>query len=75
MFSGLTLYLLGAGAVLLSIIGAYMKGTFSGARAERDKQARERLEARSEADKIDDAVAGLSDEEVMKEQAKWSRKR
>ena len=45
-----------------------------GAAKERAKQAKERLEARSEADKIDQAIAGMTDEEVIKEQAKWSRR-
>ncbi|QGU20748.1 hypothetical protein MCHK_09525 [Mesorhizobium huakuii 7653R] len=36
-------------------------------------QDAERLAARTEADKIDQAVAGKTDAEVLKEQAKWSR--
>lgn len=68
-------YILAGGAALIGLLVAFMRGRVTGAQRERDKQARERLEARAEADKIDDAVAGLSDEEVMKRQSKWSRKR
>lgn len=40
---------------------------------EKAKQDAERLAARTEADKIDQAVAGMSDAEVLKGQSKWSR--
>ncbi|RUW22147.1 MULTISPECIES: ABC transporter permease [unclassified Mesorhizobium] len=63
-------------AAFIGIIGAIGWGfhqRLSGAKAERNKQAMERLAARDEADKIDQAVAGMSDTEVLKEQAKWSR--
>jgi len=65
------LYLLG-GAVIAALI-AFFKGRSIGAASVQRKHDRERLEARSEADKIDQAVAGMTDEEVLKEQAKWSR--
>lgn len=65
------LYALGA-AVVVALV-AFMKGRLDGARAERNALARERLEARTEADKIDQAVAGMTDEEVLKGQGKWSR--
>lgn len=48
-------------------------GNLRGAKAERAKHDAERLEARDESDKIDQAVAGMSDAEVLKGQAKWSR--
>lgn len=75
MFSGLATWLFAAGGVLLALIAVYVKGEVNGSRKAEAKQLRERMEARSEADKIDDAVAGKSDAEVMKEQAQWSRKR
>lgn len=65
------LYALGA-AVFVAIV-AFIKGRLDGAKLERAEQDRERLEARTEADKIDQAVAGMSDEEVLKGQGKWSR--
>ncbi|AZO47094.1 MAG: ABC transporter permease [Mesorhizobium sp.] len=61
------------GAGIVMAVGAWVKGRLSGAKAERNKQAVERVAARDEADKIDQAVAGMSDAEVLKEQAKWSR--
>lgn len=62
-----------AGAALIAFLVGIMKGRVTGAQRERDKQARERLEARTEADKIDDAIAGMSDAEVIERQSKWSR--
>lgn len=79
MLSAIVAFLTGPGglyAVLAAAIGAALLwARRSGVKAERSKIDRERLDARSEADKIDQAIAGMTDEEVLKEQAKWSRKR
>ncbi|CAN7599744.1 ABC transporter permease [Mesorhizobium amorphae] len=65
--------ILGIGAAIIGALGFGFQQRLAGAKAERNKQAVERLAARDEADKIDQAVAGMSDAEVLKEQAKWSR--
>ncbi|MER9028168.1 hypothetical protein [Mesorhizobium sp. M0674] len=66
-----TVMAIGAGVVLA--IGAWIKGRLSGAKAEQAKHDAERLAARTESDKIDQAVARMSDAEVLKGQARWSR--
>ena len=66
--------ILAIGAAFIAALGWGFNQRLVGARKERAKQAGERLAARSEADKIDQAVAGMTDDEVLKEQAKWSRK-
>jgi hypothetical protein len=75
--------MLSGGALLLQFwpwivaTGAALFGLFkwrsSIIKCERAKQAQSRLDASTEADKIDDAIAGMSDAEVLKGQAKWSR--
>lgn len=63
-------------ALIASILGGLGWGVhqrLTGAKLERAKQAADRLEARTESDKIEQAVAGMSDAEVLKGQAKWSR--
>lgn len=67
-------YIIGAGVFLLSLVGVGLQQRRAGAQAVRDKQAAERLEARSEADRIDDAVAGMTDEEVKRRQSAWSKR-
>lgn len=62
-------YLLGAAAL---VFGAF-KIRQSGVKAERAKQAADRLQTRTEADKIDDAVAGRSGDENRKRLGKWGR--
>ena len=69
--TSIALAALGALATLLGIGW----GNLRGAKTERAKHDAERLAARTEADKIDQAVAGMTDAEVLKEQAKWSRPR
>lgn len=46
------------GAAFLAVFGAWSRGRTTGARAERDKQAADRLEAMTEAQRVDEAVAG-----------------
>ncbi len=65
--------LLAIGALFIAFLGWGFNQRLVGARKERAKQAAERLAARSEADKIDQAVAGMTDDEVIKEQTKWSK--
>lgn len=56
-------------AAALGLWRAWRKGKAD----QKAAQDAERLAARNEADKIDQAVAGMSDAEVLKGQAKWSR--
>ncbi|TGS47542.1 MULTISPECIES: ABC transporter permease [unclassified Mesorhizobium] len=65
--------IVGFGAAFIAAIGWGFHQRLAGASAERAKGAAERLEARTESDKIDQAVAGMSDAEVLKGQAQWSR--
>ncbi|MER8455867.1 hypothetical protein NKH24_06970 [Mesorhizobium sp. M1300] len=62
-------------AAVIGGLGLYIAGGINRAKKERAKQDAERLAARTEADKIDQAVAGMSDAEVLKEQARWSRRK
>ncbi|MER8560202.1 hypothetical protein [Mesorhizobium sp. M0578] len=62
-------------AAVVGGLGLYVAGGINRAKKERAKQDAERLAARTEADKIDQAVAGMSDAEVLKEQARWSRRK
>ena len=65
-------------ALIVAIVGGLGFGVqqrLAGAKAERNKQAADRLAARSDADKIDQAVAGMSDAEVLERQARWSREK
>jgi hypothetical protein len=60
LLSGPNALLSGLAALLATIIGVYFKGRNDKSRAD----VKARLDARIEADKIEDAVAGLSDKEV-----------
>jgi len=65
--------LVGLGAVLLAIVGAFMKGRISGAAKERQKRTEDRLKARTIADDIDDAVAGRAPATNREELKRWSK--
>ncbi len=64
---------IGIAAVIAAIAGAWLKGRSSGANAERDKQLKRDAAAMSEAQRIDQAVAGNDPDENRKELGKWSR--
>ncbi|MBZ9693923.1 hypothetical protein [Mesorhizobium sp. CO1-1-9] len=66
-------FILALGAGIVAAAGAWVHGRVSGAKANEAKHDAERLQARTVADKIDQAVAGMTDAEVLKGQAKWSR--
>lgn len=62
--------------ILVAIVGALGWGLHqrrAGAKAEQDKRAAERLKARTEADRIDDAVAGRDPHDNREELRKWSK--
>ena len=52
---------------------AWLSAKRSGAKAERAKQDKARIESMTEAQKIDEAVVGNSVDENRKEAAKWTR--
>lgn len=58
---------------LVAVVVAWMRGRVTGARAERDRRAAERLKSISEAQKIDEAIAGRDPDKNREELGKWSR--
>lgn len=64
---------LAIGAAVIAVVAAWFKGRLSGAQAERNKQAADQAEAASEAQKIDDAVAGRAPAANRTELGKWSK--
>lgn len=61
--------------ILVAIVGALGWGLHqrrAGAKAEQAKRTAERLKARTEADRIDDAVAGRDPDANRKELRQWS---
>lgn len=69
-----TPYIIGGGAIFAAFVAAYVKGRLSGAKLERQKQAASELAARTEGQKIDDAVAGRSPDDNRGRLSKWSPK-
>lgn len=65
-------FLIGVGGILAMIAAAFFKGRSAGKRTERDKQAADRLKARTEADKIEDAVAGRNPDDNRAKLKVWS---
>lgn len=63
-------------AILAAVVAALGWGfhqRLAGARKERDKQAADRLRARTEADKIDDAIAGRDANSNRDALKKWAK--
>ncbi|HEX2753702.1 MAG TPA: hypothetical protein VHP34_11480 [Alphaproteobacteria bacterium] len=60
-------------AVLAAVAAAWFKGRSSGVRSERDKQTSRDAAAMTEAQKIDEAVAGNTPEANRSELSKWSK--
>lgn len=65
--------LVGLGAVLLAIVGAFMKGRISGAAKERNKQAAAETKARDIADEVDNDLGTLTADQKRKELGTWDR--
>lgn len=65
--------LVGLGAVLLAIVGAFMKGRISGAAKERQKQAAAETRARDIADEVDNDLDTLTADQKRKELGTWDR--
>lgn len=63
--------------ILVAIVGALGWGLHqrrAGAKAEQAKRMAERMKARTEADRIDDAVAGRDPDTNREELRKWSKR-
>jgi hypothetical protein len=60
-------------AVLIAVGGAWLKGRSMGVNSERSKQIARDAAAMSEAQKIDEAVAGNDPDANRKELSKWAR--
>ena len=73
MLSGLTPYLLAAGAALVAILAAFMRGRTSGAAKERAKQDRDRLAAIETANEVQNDVGAMPPSEARKELGTWWR--
>lgn len=67
-------YVIAAGAVILAIGAAYLKARSDGAAAERSKQAIREWEAMSEAQKIEEYIAGNAPEDNRSALKKWAPK-
>jgi len=65
--------LIGIGAALLAIFGAFIKGRLSGAQRERDKQAAERIEAITKANEVDNDIGAMPPDARREELKKWAR--
>lgn len=61
------------GAVILAI-GAFFKGSLSGAKRERDKQAADEAKARDISDAVQNDVGALPADAARKELGTWSPK-
>ncbi len=61
------------GAAIVGAIGLAFQQRLAGAKAERNKQAVKDAAAGTEAQKIDDAVAGRAPDDNRKDLGKWSR--
>lgn len=71
LLSGGNGLLVGLGAVLAAVAAAFFKGRSTGKQSERDKVTEERLRARTEADRIDDAIAGRDPADNRKRLGEW----
>lgn len=61
------------GAAIIGAIGLAFQQRLAGAKAERNKQAANDAAAATEAQKIDDAVAGRAPGDNRKELGQWSK--
>jgi len=68
-------WIVGALAVVIAMLGAWMKGRLSGAKAERDKQAADQLQAVKNRKRTDDEVASLAPASLDIRLSKWMRER
>lgn len=69
----MTGFLLAAGAALLAVLVAFLKGNSRGARKEREKHAAEETKARDIRDEVQSDVGAMSADQVRAELAKRAR--
>lgn len=72
LFGGNGVFLALGGGLLAAAI-AWLRGRATGARAERERRAAERLKSMTEAQKIDEAIAGRDTGENRKRLKQWGR--
>jgi hypothetical protein len=66
-------YVLSAGFALIAVVGVAFQRRLAGAKAERAKAAAAEAKAASEAQEIDDAVAGRAPDDNRGRLGKWAR--
>lgn len=71
--STVTAILIGVGGLLVTIIGAFLKGRSLGKQAERNKQRDDELAARDLADEVQNDVGAMPPDAARKELGKWSK--
>ena len=57
--------------VVIAMLGAWMKGRLSGAKAERQKQAADAVKARDIADEVQNDVGAIPADAARKELSRW----
>ncbi|PAP93978.1 ABC transporter permease [Mesorhizobium wenxiniae] len=65
--------ILAIGAGIIAVAGAWFKGSLSGAKAERNKQAAAEAKARDIADQVDNDIGALPADAARKELGQWSK--
>lgn len=65
--------LAGLAGIVAVVVAAFFKGRSAGKASERAKTDRARLESMTEAQKIDEAIAGRESNANRKELGKWSK--
>lgn len=67
------MWLAGAAAFVVTVLGIYLKGRASGVRAEQDKHTRRRLDAMKTAKEVEDEVEILDDHGLSRRASDWVR--
>lgn len=71
--SGLIPYIAAAGAAILAIFMAFIKGQSAGANKERNKQLRDRQEAIDTANEVQNDIGAMPPDARREELKKWSK--
>lgn len=66
-------WIVGALAVVIAMLGTYLKGRLSGAKAERDKQAADQLQAVKDRKEKDDEINSLGPASLDSRLSEWLR--
>jgi hypothetical protein len=74
VFAKIKLYLAGAGALIVAIAFAFLKGRADGNRAAKVEQANQREKAASESKEIENETDRMSDADLDRANDKWVRK-